>query len=57
MEVRCLGRCREVQPGLWVRVVEVPEHMDGCGGTRDRAEVCMGGMGHMGQPGMRRKGL
>ena len=30
--------------------------MDGCGGTRDRAEVCMGGPGHVGQPGTRRKG-
>ena len=25
--------------------------MDGCGGTQDRAEVHMGGPGHMGQPG------
>ena len=30
-------------------VVEVPEHVDGCGGTRDRAEVYMGGLGHVGQ--------
>ena len=55
-EVGCLGRHREVWRGLRVRVVEVPEHVDGCGGTRDRAEVRMGGMGHVGQPGTRRKG-
>ena len=30
--------------------------MNGCGGTWDRAEVCMGGPGHMGQPGTPRKG-
>ena len=41
-----------MQRGLRVRVVEVPEHVDGCGSTQDRAEVRMGGMGHMGQPGM-----
>ena len=26
--------------------------MDGCGGTRDRAKVCMGGPGHVVQPRM-----
>ena len=31
--------------------------MDGCRGTRDRAKVCMGGPGHMGQPRTHQKGL